>query len=154
MDLEGHIGLLQATFPKDFESYPVVGQTEESLQAFMEGTNLELPPEILAFFEIANGLPVGSRGLDGISPTHRYRKRPKYRYPDVESVYSYLPKLHDAGWLPIGTDGCGSYYTIPLKGDFGRVSRSFFTTMNTTTTLPTSWLRTWNTSSSFSSRMK
>ena len=119
MDIESHIGLLQTTFPESFERYPVVGQTEENLQAFMERTNLVLPPEILAFFKIANGLPVGSRGLDGISPTRRYRKRPKYRYPDVESVYSYLPEFQDAGWLPIGTDGCGSYYVIPLQGDFG-----------------------------------
>lgn len=30
-----------------------------------------------------------------------------------------MPKFRDSGWLPIGTDGCGSYYIIPLRGDFG-----------------------------------
>ena len=100
MDIEGHMRLLQATFPEDFERYPVAGQTDENLQAFMDRTNLKLPPEILAVCKIANGLPVGSRGLDGISPTRCYRKRPKYRYPDVETVYIYLPKFHDASTRP------------------------------------------------------
>ena len=100
MDIEGQMRLLQATFPEDFERYPVAGQTDENLQAFMDRTNLKLPPEILAFCKIANGLPVGSRELDGISPTHRYRKRPKYRYAHVETVYSYLPKFQDASTRP------------------------------------------------------
>lgn len=97
MDIEGHVRLLQSTFPEDFERYPVTGQTDDDLQVFMERTNLELPPEILAFFKIANGLPVGTRGLDGISPTRRYRKRPKYRYFDLETVYSYLPESTTQG---------------------------------------------------------
>lgn len=119
MDIEGHIGLLQTTFPESFERFPVVGQSKGNLQASMERTNLVLPTETLAFFKFANGIPVATRCLDGISPTRRYRKRPNYRYHDVESVYSYSPEFQDAGRLPIGTDGCGSYYVIPLQGDFG-----------------------------------
>lgn len=44
MDVHNHIKLLQATLPEDFESDPVVGATEEDLQAFMNRTKLDLPP--------------------------------------------------------------------------------------------------------------
>lgn len=30
-----------------------------------------------------------------------------------------MPDFLESGWLPMGTDGCGSYYIFPLNGDFG-----------------------------------
>ena len=75
MDVCNHIKLLQATFPEDFEKDPVVGATEEDLQAFMDRTKLVLPPEIRAWYMIANGLGVGSSSLFEIKSRSRNRIR-------------------------------------------------------------------------------
>ena len=34
-------------------------------------------------------------------------------------VGALMTDFHESGWLPMGTDGCGSYYIVPLNGDFG-----------------------------------
>ncbi len=120
MDVHNHIGLLQATFPEDFESDPVVGAIEEDLQAFMDRTKLILPPEIRAWYRIANGLGVGSSSFFEIKSRIRNRIRQNHAASEVEYIYSFLPEFRESGWLPIGDDGCGSYYIIPLRGDFGQ----------------------------------
>ena len=119
MDLRNHIKLLQTTFPEDFESDPVVGATEEDLRAFMERTQLTLPLEIQAWFKITNGLLVGTRRLFGIRSGSQSRTGSPPNRMDVESIYSVFPEFLEPGWLPVGTDGCGSYYIVPLREDFG-----------------------------------
>ncbi len=34
-------------------------------------------------------------------------------------VGALMTDFQESGWLPMGTDGCGSYYIVPLNGDFG-----------------------------------
>ena len=34
-------------------------------------------------------------------------------------VGALMTDFQESGWLPIDTDGCGSYYIIPLNSDFG-----------------------------------
>ncbi len=119
MDVHNHMKLLQTTFPEDFESDPVVGATEEDLQAFMERTRLTLPPVIQAWFRITNGLLVGTRRLCGIRSGNQNRTGSPHYRTDVEFIYSFLPEFLESGWLPIGSDGCCSHYIVPLREDFG-----------------------------------
>lgn len=78
----------------------------------LEGrTGITLPPEFRAWLMIANAPCVGPSGMFGI--------RPKREHLDIEMVLAFVPGWRDRGWLPIAGDGCGNYYIVATRGDFG-----------------------------------
>ena len=111
MDVQNHIALLLARLPYPVEEHPLEQATDEALHAFTERTGLELPEDVRTWLKIANGLYVGNQGLLGI-PT-------KHSTFDMEETLELHPTWTDKGWLPVGDDGFGNYYVIPLKGDYG-----------------------------------
>ncbi|MCG3126416.1 MAG: hypothetical protein CHACPFDD_01251 [Phycisphaerae bacterium] len=37
----------------------------------------------------------------------------------MEAMYADVPVWMQRGWIPIAGDGCGSYYLMPSRNDFG-----------------------------------
>ena len=119
MDIQNHIDLLLTRLPYPYKRSPIGSLTEADLQAFTERTQIELPAEICAWFKITNGLRVGTQRLFGI-------RKMRGDIDDVESILKIFPSWKERGWLPIGTDGSGNYYVIPLRGDYGPGFPVFF----------------------------
>lgn len=113
MDNQNHIAVLLTRLPYPQEEFPLEQATDEELQAFTEWTGIELPDDVLAWLKIANGLFIGGQALLGI---RTIRGRNLF---DIDRVLKLHPSWKDKGWLPIGDDGFGDYYVIPLKGDYG-----------------------------------
>ncbi|WP_081752686.1 SMI1/KNR4 family protein [Kallotenue papyrolyticum] len=93
------------------------GLGDEEIAAFTERTGVAVPSEVAELLRFMNGPYVGHKVLLGIID-HEYR--------GIEPIYQLYPYWKDRGWLPIGGDGCGNYYVVPTRGEFGPGYPVFF----------------------------
>jgi hypothetical protein len=87
------------------------GVPEPDVVGFRERTGIELPRPVADWLRVCNGCagPVGL--LLGIGTG----KRPF----EIEDNYRIAPEWLELGFVPIGLDGCGGYYVVPTRGEFG-----------------------------------
>src|ERR1700689_4522542 len=87
------------------------GVSEKDLGAFVGRTGITLPSSMRKWLQLSNGPCVGPGGLFGIRP-----KRPAL---DIEKILDIFPSWKARKWIPVAGDGCGNYYVMPTKEDFG-----------------------------------
>jgi len=88
------------------------GATSEDCDGFSQRTGITMPPELREWLLLCNGPNLRAGGFYGIPPL------PKDS--DIESVFAFHPTWHDNGWLPIANDGCGDYFVVPTRAEFGK----------------------------------
>jgi hypothetical protein len=87
------------------------GAPEPDVIGFRKRTGIELPPPVSDWLRICNGCSGPGGLLLGIGTG----KRPF----EIEYMYTIAPEWLELGFVAIGTDGCGGYYVVPTRGEFG-----------------------------------
>lgn len=86
------------------------GLSKAEIIKLSQKIDITLPKDFSSVLEITNAPYINGQVLLGVSSEdHR----------SLEAVYQMYPKWKYWGWLPIANDGCGNYYIIPTKNDFG-----------------------------------
>ncbi|MFO0838463.1 MAG: SMI1/KNR4 family protein [Phycisphaerae bacterium] len=88
------------------------GATEDQIEQFVLRTGLQVPPSLRLFLRRWNGIHGGEGGLYGIGPGVD-------EFLDIEHMLRRFPKFWRKLWIPVAGDGCGSYYIVPTRQEFG-----------------------------------
>jgi len=104
------LNLLHRVLSPPDEAIPS-GIPEETISEFEERLEIKVPSKFREWLTTCNGPCVGPGGLMGI--------RTLRRDLDIETIYSMYPVWKDNGWIPVAGDGCGNYYLVVCKGDYG-----------------------------------
>lgn len=81
------------------------GTSEREIRAFEARNVVVVPPELRSWLRFTNGPRIGMSGLLGI--------RTPDAFDDMETVYP--PEWRKRGWIPIASDGCGSYFALATQ---------------------------------------
>jgi len=87
------------------------GATDWAIAELEQRTGLEVPGDLRSFLLFSNGPCVGPGGLMGINAVKKSL--------DMEHVLGLYPKWLEKGWIPAAGDGCGNYYLVVTRNDFG-----------------------------------
>jgi cell wall assembly regulator SMI1 len=102
--------LAKVPSPPNEEASP--GATERDIAGCEARIGLNVPTKLRAWLLACNGPCVGPGGVFGI--------RPRRQDLDIEQILTLHPIWHEKGWIPIAGDGCGNYYVVASKGEFGK----------------------------------
>lgn len=70
-----------------------------------------MPDDLRRWFKISNGAFVGTVPVYGVHP---------FSSPlSMERRLEIYPEWREKSWIPISDDGCGNYYVLPTRGEFG-----------------------------------
>ena len=86
------------------------GASANTLDGFSTRTGIVLPKDVRDWLQFTNAPNVGLCTLLGIGVRED---------ADIEAILEFHPEWLRHHWLPIATDGCGNYYVVPTRGDFG-----------------------------------
>lgn len=86
------------------------GASEQELGLFEARTGIRITPQLRAWLATVNGAMIGPGGLFGV----RGAADPL----SIERHMNIYPEWRQQGWLPIGSDGVGNYWTV-TKGPEG-----------------------------------
>ncbi len=87
------------------------GATEEEIQRFERAYRLSIPPRLKQWLSYCNGAALGMKPYYGVGLLDDSL--------NIESTYVTMDHWPSRGWIPIGTDGCGNFYVVITKGDYG-----------------------------------
>ena len=83
----------------------------KSAIAKAQDLGIELPEDLLAALEVANGTNLGPGGIFGLDAPQQYL--------DIREMYDDFPVWKQLKWVPIAADGSGNYYVaIPHNGNW------------------------------------
>lgn len=71
-----------------------------------------MPDDLRKWLELTNAPLVGLDGFFGIRPASG-------RQYDMETYYDMFPHWKRSGYVPLASDGCGSYFVMPTRREFG-----------------------------------
>jgi hypothetical protein len=91
--------LLRASEYKPEEGEP--GATDQEIEAFAARLGITVPDGWRAWLRLRNGAIAGYGKFYGMS--------------DIEDTLARFPHLLEYGWLPVGSDGCGSIFVLALQ---------------------------------------
>lgn len=111
MSLEAEVLGLLAKVPAPPNEDTPPGATESDIAGFEERIGLRVPTKLRAWLLASNGPCVGPGGVFGIEPRREAL--------DIERLMALRPIWHEKGWIPVAGDGCGNYYVVPCRGEFG-----------------------------------
>jgi len=94
--------------PMPAESSLAPGASNEAIELFSRRTGIVLPEDVREWLRLTNAPLVGYCALLGIGVED-----------GIEEILDRYPEWKQRYWLPIATDGCGNYYVVPTKRDFG-----------------------------------
>ena len=95
---------------------PGIGSDE--IDAFSRRTRLHVPPELTEWLKICNGPCFNPEGTYGIGVSRKIL--------DIESKLKLKPEYLSLGWIPLAGDGCGDYYLVATKEEYGPGYPVFF----------------------------
>ena len=98
------------------------GASESEIAAFEESQGIAIPTELRQWLTTSNGACVGPGGIVGIKTARDSQ--------DAESILELHPTWANNGWMPVAGDGCGSYYLMATKNEFGAGNPVFFVDVN------------------------
>ena len=87
------------------------GASDDDIVGFEKRTGLKVPPLLRSWLRTSNGPCVGSGGVYGF--------RPDRPFLDIEHKLQLYPAWIELGWIPIANDGCGNYYLVVMRNEFG-----------------------------------
>lgn len=105
------------------------GVPRHVLEEFEESIGIRLPEGVQSWLATCNGPCVGAGGVMGISPLRKSL--------DITRRLASFPEWRVRGWLPIAGDGCGNYYLVATRNEFGRGEPVFFIDTMANRELPT-----------------
>ena len=108
---EAEVLALLARVPAPPDEETPAGATEQQVAEFEKRTGVTIPAKLRSWLLACNGPCVGPGGVFGI--------KPKRADLDIEQVLSLFPKWREKGWIPVAGDGCGNYYVVATKREFG-----------------------------------
>lgn len=103
---------LLAKVPAPPEDETPAGATEQQLAEFEKRMGVTVPPKLRSWLLVCNGPCVGPGGVFGINTQRKSQ--------DIEHVLALRPSWRDKGWIPVAGDGCGNYYVVATRGEFGQ----------------------------------
>jgi cell wall assembly regulator SMI1 len=93
------------------------GATKEDLDAFTRNTGITIPEELKEWLAICNGTYLFGGGFCGVNTAEDL---------DIECILARRSEFCDKGWIPVAQDGCGNYYIVPTRSEFGEGFPVFF----------------------------
>ena len=124
---EDVLGLLLRVPAPPGETLPR-GVSETILRAAEHRHGITFPSKLREWALTMNGPCVGPGGLVGIATPRRSQ--------DLDAIYNNFPAWRHNGWIPVAGDGCGSYYVVATKGEFGADEPVLFVDVHVTTESP------------------
>lgn len=94
------------------------GAPVAALEDFETKSSVALPPSLRQWLGLCNGAPVGPGGLFGVDTADREQ--------DMGYYWRIYPSWLARGWVPVAGDGCGNYYLVATRGEFGAGYPVFF----------------------------
>ena len=104
------------------------GAADEHLAQFETTSGITIPNLLREWLTIANGPCVGPGGLVGINT--------KRDSQDAASILENYPEWQEKGWFPVAGDGCGSYYVVATRNDYGDGEPVLFIDVNEDSSQP------------------
>lgn len=89
------------------------GASQAEIDALQERLGQDLPPVLRMWLSVCRGAAIGPGGVFG--------QRPDRPFLDMPRLLALFPQWRDLGWLPVASDGCGSYYVLTPNGPVGFV---------------------------------
>lgn len=111
MNIRDEVRELLAKVPAPPDESIPSGVTDEQLAQFEESHGITIPHLLREWLSMANGPCVGPGGIVGIST--------KRDSQDAASILENYPDWREKGWFPVAGDGCGSYYVVATRNDYG-----------------------------------
>ena len=111
ISLEEEVLELLATVPSPPSEEIPPGATEADVAKCEKRIGLKVPAKLRAWLLTSNGPCVGPGGVFGI--------KPRREDLDLEHILTLRPIWREKGWIPVAGDGCGNYYVVVSKGEFG-----------------------------------
>lgn len=91
--------------------------TEAAFERFAARTSVAIPPPLQSWLLRVNGAAIGEGYTYGIECDPEN---------EIECLWSLRPEWAEKGWIPIANDGCGNYYLVATRNEFGPGYPVFF----------------------------
>lgn len=128
MDIREEVRELLTKISVSPEDSATTGVTDEQLTLFEITNGMTIPRLLREWLLMANGPCVGPGGLVGIST--------KRDSQDAASIFENYPVWRENGWFPVAGDGCGSYYVVATRNDYGDGEPVLFIDVNENSSQP------------------
>jgi cell wall assembly regulator SMI1 len=93
------------------------GASDHALRRFETEVGISLPPGVRSWLTAYNG-PLAGKDVFGIAPISDDL--------DMGAILLMYPTWRDELWLPVAGDGCGNYYLVATRNEFGEGEPVFF----------------------------
>lgn len=118
MSIQDEIVAMLKRAPVPLEEAVSPGASEEAIADLVARLQIAVPDELREWLLMSNGSMAGRGGIFGI--------RPDNDFLDIEAHLELSPSWKSRGWLPIASDGCGSYYVMDAHSSGGSTSPVYF----------------------------
>ncbi len=122
MSIRKEVLELLTKVPVPPEDSTPAGVTDEQLNQFEATNGITIPRLLREWLLMANGPCVGPGGVVGITT--------KRESQDAESILGNYPEWREKGWFPVAGDGCGNYYVVATRNDYGDGEPVLFVDIN------------------------
>lgn len=98
------------------------GTSDAALQEAESAYGITFPPKLRDWLSTSNGACVGPGGLVGIDVNRDSH--------DLGAIFDNYPLWRNRGWIPVAGDGCGNYYVVATRNEFGAGEPVLFVDVN------------------------
>ncbi|MCP4536461.1 MAG: SMI1/KNR4 family protein [Chloroflexi bacterium] len=121
---KGEVLALLRKVPAPPEDSLPAGASNAALQDAESTNGILFPPKLRDWLSTSNGACVGPGGLVGIDINRDSH--------DLAAIFDNYPIWRDKGWIPVAGDGCGNYYVVATRNDYGAGEPVLFVDANET----------------------
>ncbi len=111
LKIKDEVLALMSTVPAPPEGSLPAGASNAAIQDAESNCGIRFPQKLKEWLLASNGACIGPGGLVGIDVARDSQ--------DLRAVFDNYPQWNDRGWIPVAGDGCGSYYVVATKNEFG-----------------------------------
>lgn len=122
MNLKHEVQSLLGRVPAPPEETIPSGLSDEQIQQFEIAYDLTIPTQLRDWLKTSNGPCVGPGGIVGVGTSRDSQ--------DAASIFANYTEWQDNGWFPLAGDGCGNYYVVATRNDFGTGEPVLFIDVN------------------------
>jgi len=122
MNLIEDVMSLLGRVPAPPEDSMPVGLSTEQIEEFEASQGFKIPDRLREWLSTANGPCIGPGGIVGLGT--------KRSSQDASRILEIYPEWRDKGWIPIAGDGCGNYYVVATKNEYGKGEPVLFIDVN------------------------
>ena len=98
------------------------GAPDAEIAEFEAMVGIKFPVKYRAWLAACNGPCVGPGGTVSVGNARTSQ--------DLAALLTLHPSWREKGWLPVAGDGCGSYYVVVTRGEFGEGEPVVFIDVN------------------------